>query len=61
MQAAIYGKCIVADYNAVHKDKCAAEFMKLKDCYIVRSLASKYLFLAQTDGADICLTESVKA
>ncbi len=34
-QAASYGKCIVADYNAVHKDMCAKEFMKLKDCYLV--------------------------
>lgn len=25
----------MADYNSVHKDKCAAEFMKLKDCYLV--------------------------
>ncbi|ROW10663.1 hypothetical protein VPNG_05135 [Cytospora leucostoma] len=33
-EAAVYGKCIVADYNAVYKDKCAAEFMKLKDCYL---------------------------
>lgn len=31
----MYGRCIVADYNSVHKDKCAAEFMKLKDCYLV--------------------------
>lgn len=37
-QAAVYGKCIVVDYNSVHKDKCAAEFLKLKDCYIVRIL-----------------------
>ncbi|KAI1262364.1 hypothetical protein F5Y18DRAFT_156794 [Xylariaceae sp. FL1019] len=36
-EASIYGKCIVADYNSVHKDKCAAEFMKLKDCYLVRA------------------------
>lgn len=35
MQAALYGKCIVADYNSVHKDKCMNEFMKLKDCYLV--------------------------
>ncbi|KAM5345584.1 hypothetical protein ACJ41O_011445 [Fusarium nematophilum] len=35
VEAAAYGKCIVADYNAVHKDKCAKEFMKLKDCYLV--------------------------
>lgn len=34
-QAALYGKCIVADYNAVEKDKCAREFMKLKNCYMV--------------------------
>ncbi|KAI0025837.1 hypothetical protein F4780DRAFT_774689 [Xylariomycetidae sp. FL0641] len=33
-EAAIYGKCIVADFNSVHKDKCATEFMKLKDCYL---------------------------
>lgn len=34
-QAAVYGKCIVADYNAVEKDKCVKEFMRLKDCYLV--------------------------
>ncbi|KAI1341651.1 hypothetical protein F5Y15DRAFT_413581 [Xylariaceae sp. FL0016] len=33
-EAAVYGKCIVADFNAVHKDKCKNEFMKLKDCYL---------------------------
>lgn len=38
----MYGRCIVADYNSVHKDKCAAEFMKLKDCYLViESLMSR--------------------
>ncbi|KAK4187593.1 hypothetical protein QBC35DRAFT_498357 [Podospora australis] len=37
IQASVYGKCIVADYNSVHKDKCAAEFMKLKNCYLVRT------------------------
>lgn len=31
----MYGKCIVADYNSVHKDKCAKEFLKLKECYLV--------------------------
>ena len=31
----MYGKCVVTDYNSVHKDKCAKEFMKLKDCYLV--------------------------
>ncbi|KAJ5224894.1 uncharacterized protein N7469_008397, partial [Penicillium citrinum] len=34
-QAAAYGKCVVADYNSVHKDMCAKEFMKLKDCVMV--------------------------
>ncbi|QDS68268.1 hypothetical protein FKW77_010632 [Venturia effusa] len=32
-ESAVYGKCIVADYNNVHKDKCAAEFFKLQQCY----------------------------
>jgi hypothetical protein len=36
VQAAVYGKCVVEDYNSVHKDKCAKEFLKLKDCYLVR-------------------------
>ena len=39
-QAAAYGKCIVGDYTAVHKDMCAKEFMKLKDCYLVCGLAA---------------------
>lgn len=34
-QASTYGKCIVADYNAVYKDKCLTEFLRLKDCYLV--------------------------
>ncbi|KAM3512802.1 hypothetical protein MY11210_003587 [Beauveria gryllotalpidicola] len=34
LQAAAYGKCIVADYTAVEKDKCAREFMRLKNCYM---------------------------
>lgn len=33
-EAAVYGQCIVADYNSVHKDKCKNEFMRLKDCYL---------------------------
>lgn len=41
LQASVYGKCIVADYNSVHKDKCAAEFMKLKECYLVRNVAAR--------------------
>jgi hypothetical protein len=34
-EAAAYGKCVVADYNAVQKDMCAKEFMRLKDCYLI--------------------------
>ncbi|KAH7382309.1 hypothetical protein BKA66DRAFT_418713 [Pyrenochaeta sp. MPI-SDFR-AT-0127] len=34
-ESSVYGKCIFADYNNVHKDKCATEFMKLKECYLV--------------------------
>jgi len=33
-EAAVYGKCVVADYNSVHKDQCAKEFMALKNCYL---------------------------
>ncbi|KAK8086874.1 hypothetical protein PG994_001848 [Apiospora phragmitis] len=40
-EAAVYGKCIVADYNSVHKDKCVAEFMKLKDCYLSQKASKK--------------------
>jgi len=31
-QAAVYGKCIVADYNDIHKNKCGAEFAKFQEC-----------------------------
>ncbi|KAJ0424836.1 hypothetical protein BJX62DRAFT_200610 [Aspergillus germanicus] len=37
VEAAAYGKCIVADYQGVHKDMCAKEFMKLKDCFLAAS------------------------
>jgi len=37
LQSAVYGKCIFADYNNVRKDMCVNEFMKLKECYLVRS------------------------
>ncbi|OAK99095.1 hypothetical protein IQ06DRAFT_294529 [Phaeosphaeriaceae sp. SRC1lsM3a] len=33
-ESAVYGKCIFADYTNVHKDMCANEFMKLKECYL---------------------------
>ncbi|OCK81193.1 hypothetical protein K432DRAFT_404037 [Lepidopterella palustris CBS 459.81] len=33
-EGSVYGKCIVADYNNVHKDKCLAEFLRLKECYL---------------------------
>ena len=35
-QASVYGKCIAADFNNVYKDKCLTEFLRLKDCYLVR-------------------------
>lgn len=34
-ESAIYGRCVVADFNSVSKDKCLNEFMRLKDCYMV--------------------------
>jgi hypothetical protein len=39
-EAAAYGKCIVADYNSVHNDKCLEEFMRLKNCYLVHAFKS---------------------
>ncbi|ROT43358.1 hypothetical protein SODALDRAFT_327551 [Sodiomyces alkalinus F11] len=36
-EASLYGKCIVTDYDGVHKDKCLREFIKLKDCYLAAS------------------------
>ncbi|KAJ5954188.1 hypothetical protein N7501_008467 [Penicillium viridicatum] len=35
VEVAAYGKCVVTDYNSVHKDMCAKEFMRLKNCYLV--------------------------
>lgn len=37
-QATNYGKCIVADYQAVYQDMCKKEFMLLKDCYLVSDI-----------------------
>ena len=45
-KAVEYGKCVVSDYNSVHKDKCVKEFLKLKDCYLVR--------LASVPDREIC-------
>jgi hypothetical protein len=41
-QSSVYGKCIFADYNNVHKNMCATEFMKLKECYLVRLTNTLY-------------------
>ncbi|RPA92858.1 hypothetical protein L873DRAFT_1778907 [Choiromyces venosus 120613-1] len=41
-EVSAYGKCIVADYNNVHKDKCLTEFLRLKEC--VRGVVSFVLF-----------------
>lgn len=35
-EATAYGQCIVADYNAVYKDKCVAEFLRLKQCFLAK-------------------------
>ncbi|KAJ5097465.1 hypothetical protein N7456_008186 [Penicillium angulare] len=37
VEAAAYGKCVVADYSSVHKDMCAKEFLRLKDCFLAAS------------------------
>ncbi|KAJ5131142.1 uncharacterized protein N7515_007181 [Penicillium bovifimosum] len=34
-EVAAYGKCVMTDYNSVHKDMCAKEFLRLKNCYLV--------------------------
>ncbi|TVY17392.1 hypothetical protein LARI1_G005204 [Lachnellula arida] len=34
VESSAYGKCIVVDYNSVHKDKCLTEFLRLKNCYV---------------------------
>nr|OQO30702.1 hypothetical protein B0A51_01826 [Rachicladosporium sp. CCFEE 5018] len=34
IEGAVYGKCIVANYQNVSKGMCAQEFMLLKDCYL---------------------------
>ncbi|KAJ5682556.1 hypothetical protein N7462_005721 [Penicillium macrosclerotiorum] len=36
-EATAYGKCVVADYNSVHKDMCVKEFMRLKNCVLAAS------------------------
>jgi len=41
IELSVYGKCIVADYNAVHKDKCLKEFLKLKECYLAAAKKGK--------------------
>lgn len=35
----------MVDYNAVHKDKCLTEFLRLKDCYLVISALVPYIDL----------------
>ena len=37
-----YGQCIMVDYNNVYKDKCLTEFLRFKECYLVR-FCSVYL------------------
>jgi hypothetical protein len=54
IKSAVYGKCIVADYNNVRKDKCAEEFMRLKNCYIVSTSSC----LTMNELAAKCTPES---
>ncbi|KAF2861557.1 hypothetical protein K470DRAFT_205338, partial [Piedraia hortae CBS 480.64] len=35
-EGAVYGKCILTNYQNVHKNMCAKEFAALKECYLVR-------------------------
>jgi len=32
----------MADYNNVYKDKCAVEFMKLKECFLVSQYRGRF-------------------
>ena len=55
-ESAIYGRCVVADFNSVSKDKCLTEFMRLKDCYVVRHLTYLHelqLIEAESSEAEI--------
>lgn len=56
LQAANYGKCIVADYQSVHQDMCKKEFMALKDCYLVRD---PFIF-APNRGTDFWFRKQLK-
>ena len=56
LQAVAYGKCIVADYQSVHQDMCAREFMRLKECYLV-SFSFRRYFIGHLLSTDT-LTES---
>ncbi|KAK4662537.1 hypothetical protein QC763_604315 [Podospora pseudopauciseta] len=40
-EATVYGQCVVADYNSVHKNQCAREFMALKNCYLAAAKQGK--------------------
>ncbi|TVY84530.1 hypothetical protein LSUE1_G000614 [Lachnellula suecica] len=51
-ESSAYGKCIVVDYNSVHKDKCLTEFLRLKNCYVVRF--SVYLLIFFTHKVTGC-------
>ena len=49
----------MADYNCVYKDMCAKEFLRLKDCYLVRFFSlSFFFFLLERGrgcfGGDLC-------
>ena len=54
VEASAYGKCILKDYQSVHQDMCAREFMRLKDCYLV----SKSSFVLRWDSESCCGVEA---
>lgn len=61
VEATAYGKCILQDYQSVHQDMCAREFMRLKDCYLVRFPPDPFVLsfrCCEIDGCRIYLSLS---
>lgn len=52
-EAAVYGKCVAADYQNPHKDMCLKEFMALKQCYTVRLMGHE----RERDGGSLTSTQ----
>ena len=54
IQGAAYGKCIVAEYQNVRKDLCKTEFMRLKDCYLVRNQQNQLVLQGRERPNNCC-------